>query len=111
MIAGAILFFLSFGAVFSGLWPALILFVLCFVPAGALGVAWGRVLPAQMGIALSIPAVPPVLWLFPASLIEAGFLRAALWPGLMVVVFGLGWLGGKIVAVARSRRPGGSHAA
>ena len=111
VFTGAVLFFLCFGAVFNGLWPLLLLFVLCFGAAGALGVALGRVLPVQMGIALSIPAMPWVLWLFPATLSEVGFLRAALWPGLVVVVFGLGWLGGKMATLARSRNRRGSRAA
>ena len=53
--------------------------------------------------ALSAPAAPWVLWLFPASIPEAGFARALLWPALVALGGILGWLGG-IATVRAGRR-------
>jgi hypothetical protein len=104
VLGGAVLFFLSFAAIFNGSWPLLLFFLLCYAGAGAIGVAVGGVAPAPLAIALSAPAVPWVLWLFPASIPEAGLVRALLWPALAVLMSGLGWLGGKAVAPAAARR-------
>ena len=111
LACGAALFFLSFAAVFNGAWPLLLLFVLCYGAAGALGVSVGGIPPAHMATALTAPAVPWVLWLFPASVPEAGLLRAMLWPGLVVIMWGLVWLGGKSAALARHRNRRGPPAA
>ena len=102
-LGGAVLFFLVFAAIFNGLWPLLIVFVLCYAAAGALGVRVGGALPANMATALVIAAVPWTLWLFPASVLEAGLLRALLWPGLVAVAWGIAWLGGRTAMVARTR--------
>ena len=56
-----------------------------------------------LALTLAAPAVPWVLWLFPASIPEAGLLRALLWPGVGVATGGLAWLGGYAVARARAR--------
>jgi hypothetical protein len=101
------LFFLCFAAIFNGAWPLLLLFLLCYGAAGALGVWAGRVKAAPLALTLAVPAVPWVLWLFPASIPEAGVLRALLWPGLGVGMGGLAWLGG--TAVARVRARGGTE--
>jgi hypothetical protein len=99
--AGAALFFLCFGAIFSGIWSLLLFFALCFAACGAVGVAKSAVSPLAMATALSLPALPWVLWLAPAAIAEAG-LRGLLWPALVLVVFALAYLGGFVVA---RRRP------
>jgi hypothetical protein len=99
--AGAVLFFLCFGAIFSGIWSLLLLFALCFAACGAVGVAKSSVSPFAMATALSLPAIPWVLWLAPAAIAEAG-IRGLLWPGFVLVVFALAYLGGFVVA---RRRP------
>ena len=97
LTAGAGLFFLSFGAIFTGAWPMLLLFLLCFAVAGACAVRIGGVRPGPVALLLVVPAVPWVAWLFPASIPEAGLLRSLLWPGLMLLMGGLGWIGGRAV--------------
>ncbi len=103
LLSGAVLFFLCFAAIFNGSWPLLLFFVLCYAAAGALGVQAGRVGAVPLALTLTAPAVPWVLWLFPASIPEAGLLRALLWPGVGVAMGGLAWLGGYVVARARAR--------
>jgi hypothetical protein len=95
--AGAGLFFLSFGAIFTGTWPLLGLFLFCYAAVGAGAVRVGGVRPATAALLLALPAVPWVAWLFPASIPESGLLRALLWPGLVVLMGGLAWMGGRVV--------------
>ena len=104
LLAGAALFFLNFAAVFNGLWALLLLFLLGYAAAGGLAVWAGRVAAGTVALVLIAPAVPWMLWLFPASILEAGVLRALLWPGLVMLMGGLGWLGGKVAAVASARQ-------
>jgi hypothetical protein len=99
---GAALFFLIFAAVFNGVWSLLIFFLLGYAVVGFLGVRKGRVSPSPLAMSLILPAVPWILWLFPASISEAGFLRALWWPGLALFAYLLAWVGG-IIAV-RSRK-------
>jgi hypothetical protein len=107
LACGAVLFFLSFAAVFNGAWPLLLLFTLCYSGAGALGVRLGGAAPGLLALVLVLPGFPWVMWLFPASIPEAGIPRALLWPGLMLVMGLLAWLGGRIAGAASrsSRRP------
>ena len=74
----------------------LLLFVLGYAVAGALAVRVGGVAPLPVAVTLVAPAIPGVAMLFPASIPEAGILRALLWPGLVVLTGGLAWLGGKL---------------
>jgi hypothetical protein len=104
LLSGAVLFFLCFAAIFNGSWPLLLFFVLCYAAAGALGVRAGKVGAVPLALTLAAPAVPWVLWLFPASIPEAGVLRALLWPGLGIATGGLAWLGGNAVARARGHQ-------
>ncbi|HEX6861475.1 MAG TPA: hypothetical protein VF414_01605 [Thermoanaerobaculia bacterium] len=104
-LAGAVLFFLVFAAAFNGSWTLLAAFLLCYGAAGALTVRLGRVAAAPVALALVAPALPWVLWLFPASIPEAGLARALLWPGLVLVGGGLGWVGGRIAARGPVRPP------
>jgi hypothetical protein len=106
-----VLFFLAFAAIFNGSWWLLLFFLLGYAGAGALAVWAGGVAPGPLALVLTAPAVPWVLWLFPASIPEAGFGRALLWPAMVVLMGGLGWLGGKAVAVAAARRAVMSRAA
>jgi len=102
-LVGAVLFFLCFAAIFNGSWSLLLLFLLGYAVAGALGAWLGHVPPMLFAAALSAPAAPWVLWLFPASIPEAGFARALLWPALVALGGVLGWLGG-IATVRAGRR-------
>jgi hypothetical protein len=104
LVSGTLLFFLTFGAIFVGSWALLLFFLLGYAVAGAVGVRVGGVAPSSLAFVLTLPAVPWVLWLFPASVAEAGFLRALLWPGIAVIAGGLGWLGGKTAAILRARK-------
>jgi hypothetical protein len=99
--AGAGLFFLCFGAIFTGSWTLLVLILLCYAAAGAGAVRVGGVRPATVALLLVLPAVPWVTWLFPASVPESGLLRASLWPGLVALMGGLAWLGGLVVRRSR----------
>jgi hypothetical protein len=98
LLAGTVLFFLNFAAIFVGSWALLLCFLLCYAAAGALGVRLGRVTPGAGALILAAPAVPWLLWLFPGSVAEAGLLRALLWPGIAGIAGGLGWLGGWMAA-------------
>jgi hypothetical protein len=111
LVGGAVLFFLNFAAIFNGSWPLLAVFLLGYAAAGALAVWAGGVAPTPLALVLTAPAVPWVLWLFPASIPEAGVWRALLWPGLVMLMAGLGWLGGRAVTVAGSRRASGPRVA
>jgi hypothetical protein len=102
-LGGAVLFFLCFAAIFNGSWSLLLLFLLGYAVAGALGAWLGHVPPMLFAAALSAPAAPWVLWLFPASIPEAGLARALLWPALAALGGVLGWLGG-IATVRVGRR-------
>jgi hypothetical protein len=102
-LCGAVLFFLCFAAIFNGSWVLLLLFLLGYALAGALGTWAGDVPPRMLAIVLSGPAAPWVLWLFPASIPEAGLARALLWPGLVVLGGILGWLGGYAIEWAPGR--------
>lgn len=97
------LFFLTFAAIFNGSWVLLILFLLCYAGAGALAVRAASIAPVSAAVVLTAPAAPWLLWLFRASIPEAGLARALLWPGLVVVAGCLGWLGGKAVSRAAAR--------
>jgi hypothetical protein len=105
LLGGTVLFFLSFAAIFVGSWVLLLCVLLCYAAAGALGVRVGRVAPSAAALILAAPAVPWLLWLFPASLAEAGLLRALLWPGIAGIAGGLGWLGGRVAAARGARKP------
>jgi hypothetical protein len=96
-LGGAALFFLCFAAIFNGSWLLLLLFLLGYAVAGALGAWVGNVPPKLFAVVLSAPAAPWVLWLFPASIPEAGLVRALLWPALVTLGGVLGWLGGSAI--------------
>ena len=102
MAAGAGLFFLSFGAIFNGSWTLLIVFLLCYLGVGAAAVRIGGMGPKLVALLAVVPALPWVAWLFPASIPEAGLLRASLWPALVLLMGGLTYMGGRVV-----RRPSG----
>ncbi len=95
--AGAGLFFLSFGAIFNGSWTLLIVFLLCYPGVGAAAVRLGGVRPTLVALLAIVPALPWVTWLFPASIPESGFLRASLWPALVLMMGGLTYMGGRVV--------------
>jgi hypothetical protein len=49
------------------------------------------------GARLGRPGGPLGLGLFPASIPEAGLLRALLWPGIALIVFGRACIGGAVM--------------
>jgi hypothetical protein len=106
VLAGTGLFVLLFGAVFSGLWVVTAGAALLYGLAAAVAVRAGGVSAQSAAAALVAPAVPWVLWLFPASIPEAGWLRASLWPGTLLALFAIAWAGGAHAARLR-RRSGG----
>ena len=106
--AGAALFFLSFGAIFTGSWSLLGLFLLGYAAAGAGAVRIGGLPPATAALLLVLPSVPWIIWLFPASMPEAGLLRALLWPGLVALMGGMAWAGGQVARRRPAKLPGAS---
>lgn len=96
--AGAVLFFVAFAAVFNGLWPVLLLVIGSYSVAGAVAVSATRTRPLFVACALVAPALPWLAWLFPASIPEAGLLRASLWPLAVGIAFLLAWGGGLVAA-------------
>jgi hypothetical protein len=104
LLAGALLFFLSFAAIFNGSWPLLLCFLLGYAAVGALAVWAGDVTPTPLALVLTAPAIPWVAWLFPASIPESGVVRALAWPVLVLIVGGLGWVGGHAGRAARARQ-------
>ena len=105
LAAGAVLFFLLFGTVFVGSWLMLAMVLLGYAGAGAVGVRAGRLAPTTLATLLAAPAALPMLWLFPASVVEEGLARALLWPGLVLLGWALAWAGGKAASRLPSRRP------
>jgi hypothetical protein len=103
LIGGAALFFLVFAAIFTGAWPLLLAFGLCYAGAGAVGVRKGGVDPIPFALVLVLPTIPWILWLFPASVAEDGLLRALWWPAIALIAWALAWLGGSAAAKASSR--------
>jgi hypothetical protein len=111
LLVGAVLFFLAFAAIFNGSWAMLLLVLMLYAATGACAVWLGGVTPSLLALVLITPAVPWVLWLFPASIPKAGVLRALLWPGIVALMGGLGWLGGVAAASAGARRDSSFRAA
>ena len=97
------MFFLCFAAIFNGLPILLSFFVLGFGLGGVLLAQYGGLRPLHAAAALSAPAVPWVLWLWPASIPEAGWLRASLWPLMLCVVFALGYAGAALARLLPKR--------
>lgn len=104
-LGGALLFFLCFAAIFTGVWLVFVLSLVGFACFGALGVAKSSASPTAMAVALAVPALPWVLWLTPATFAEAGA-RGLLWLALLVLVYLFAYLGGYVVARRRYRRRG-----
>ena len=96
VIAGVVLCFLCFAAIFVGSWLMLIFFLLLYAAAGAIAVRFGRAQPRAFALAIAAPSLLLVLWLFPASMMEAGLLRGLLWPALGLLVAALAFLGGRL---------------
>ena len=111
LLGGAVLFFINFAAIFNGSWTFLVFFLLSYMAAGALAVGVGGAAPVPLALVLAAPAIPWVAWLFPASIAEAGVVRALWWPALLLLIAGLGWTGGKMGGAVAARRPRRSRAA
>jgi hypothetical protein len=100
---GCGLFFMAFASVFNGLWALLIVCLVCYPGVAVVAVGLGRARPVPVAVALVSPTLPWLLWLLPAAIVEAGLLRAAVWPLAVGLVFVLAWLAGWIVARLRAR--------
>ena len=109
LLGGAVLFFLNFAAIFTGSLPLLVFFLLGYMAARALAAGVGGVAPAPLALVLAAPAIPWLVWLFPASIAEAGVVHALWWPGLVLLIGGLGWVGGKMGGAVTARRPFGAE--
>jgi len=95
---GAILFSVVFAAAFNGSWPLAIFAALAYGISAALAVGLGGARPLWGAVALLCPALPWLLWLFPASISEAGWLQASLGPASVLFLFLLAWLTGTVSA-------------
>jgi hypothetical protein len=102
IFGGGLLFYFAFAAIFNGVWPLMVVFVMCFAPAGALGVAFGGMTPKAMGMALALPLLPWIGFLLPATMRSSGVWKGLFWIALVGVIYGLGWLGGVLVAKRRA---------
>jgi hypothetical protein len=104
VVAGAVLVFLAFAAVFNGVWPALIAVALSYGVAAAGAVKLGKAPPIVVAGALVCPALPGLIWLVPAAIREVGLLRSLLWPVAVAAIFLIAWFGGALAArVSRDR--------
>ena len=101
VVAGAVLFFLVFAAVFVGAWPLLLALAGAYAAAGAIVARASTIGPRRAASALALPGAPIVLTLLPGAVVEAGLARALLWPAMLGVAWCLAWLGGILVRGTR----------
>ena len=104
-LAGLLWFFLSFAALFNGVFFLLLLFLPAYALSGALLVWLFRLPPVHAAIALVGSALPWVAWLWPATISSSGWLTSLVWPAFVAVAFGLGLLGARLAAARRRRKP------
>jgi hypothetical protein len=102
LLAGSVLFFLCFAAIFNGMNRALVVCLGGYLLAGAASQRLAAVRPLSMAAVLSAPAIPWVLLFGYALIEEVGATRAAIWPVGAALAFCLAWVGGEL-AVRRPR--------
>ena len=104
-LAGLLWFFLSFAALFNGVFFLLLLLLPAYALSGALLVWLFRLPPLHAAISLVGSALPWVAWLWPATISSSGWLTSLVWPAFVAVAFGLGLLGARLAAARRRRKP------
>ena len=104
-LAGLLWFFLSFAALFNGVFFLLLLLLPAYALSGALLVWLFRLPPVHAAIALVGSALPWVAWLWPATISSSGWLTSLVWPAFVAAAFGLGLLGARLAAARRRRKP------
>lgn len=104
-LAGLLWFFLSFAALFNGVFFLLLLVLPAYALSGALLVWLFRLPPVHAAISLVGSALPWVAWLWPATISSSGWLKSLVWPVFVAAAFGLGLLGARLAAARRRRKP------
>ena len=104
-LAGLLWFFLSFAALFNGVFFLLLLFLPAYALSGAL-LAWVfRLPPIHAALSLVGSALPWVAWLWPATISSSGWFTSLGWPAWLGAAFGMSLLGAQLVAARRRRKP------
>lgn len=103
-LAGLLWFFLSFAALFNGVFFLLLLFLPAYALSGALLVWLFRLPPVHAAVSLVGAALPWVAWLWPATISSSGWMKSLVWPVLVGTAFGMSLLGARLAA-ARRRTP------
>lgn len=104
-LAGLLWFFLSFAALFNGVFFLLLLLLPAYGLSGALLAWFFRLPPAHAALSLVGSALPWVAWLWPATISSSGWLRSLVWPVLVAVAFGMSYFGAQLAAARRRRKP------
>ncbi|MEI2751501.1 MAG: hypothetical protein V9G17_02790 [Nitrospira sp.] len=104
-LTGLLWFFLSFAAVFNGVFFFLLPLLLAYAISGALLVWLFRLPPIHAALSLVSSALPWVAWLWPATMSSSGWLKSLVWPALVGTAFGMSLLGAQLVAARRRRKP------
>ncbi|ULA61547.1 MAG: conserved membrane protein of unknown function [Nitrospira sp.] len=102
-LTGLLWFFLSFAALFNGVFFLLLLCLPAYALSGALLVWLFRLPPVHAAFSLVGSALPWVAWLWPATISSAGWLRSLLWPALVGASFAMSLLGARLTAARRRR--------
>ncbi len=105
VLAGFLWFFLSFAAMFNGVFVFLLFLPPAYALSGSLLVWLFRLPPIHAAFSLVGPALPWVAWLWPATISSSGLLKSLVWPALLVTAFGMSVLGAQVVASRRRRKP------
>jgi hypothetical protein len=104
-LTGLLWFFLSFAAMFNGVFFFLLLLPPAYALSGALLVWLFRLPPIHAAFSLVGSALPWVAWLWPATMSSSGWLKSLVWPALVGTAFGMSLLGAQLVAARRRRKP------
>ncbi|MCI1280350.1 MAG: hypothetical protein LKG23_15350 [Nitrospira sp.] len=104
-LTGLLWFFLSFAAMFNGVFFFLLLLPPAYALSGALLVWLFRLPPIHAALSLVSSALPWVAWLWPATMSSSGWLKSLVWPALVGTAFGMSLLGAQLVAARRRRKP------
>ncbi|MBA5863496.1 MAG: hypothetical protein GDA65_12405 [Nitrospira sp. CR1.1] len=103
-VVGFLWFFLSFAAMFNGVFLFLLFLVPAYALSGALLVWLFRLPPIHAAFSLVAAALPWVAWLWPATISSSGWLKSLAWPVFVGTAFGMSLLGAQLVAARRRRR-------
>ena len=103
-VAGALLFFWMYVAMLAGESAWLLISVLGFAVIGALGVMLGGARSSEIATAAILPSTFSLLWIVPGLFTESRPLAALAWPVLVAVLWGIAWVGGYGVVLAKIGR-------